>query len=310
MWTWLRTLLPEPEPVAPFAGDADGINWYNVAQNQRFAVLRKGGLMNLASTWRFALFGAAGCFLLAEQAGREWLLLPALASLWFALGLYRRYRLIVDTPTSRLSSSAQGYVELSGTAALPDGESSRGLPHLPVTVWLPGYVEDQPFLLEDAFGRCLLYPQEAEIVTRTGDNHLFLLHAIYPGQTLYALGELRTQRHAHGNVSQERRERLAVLLADWKRDGHTLLQNFDADGNGQIDPDEWQNVLAAAQQWVDADIRAQQRLPGTHVMSGAQAGQLFLITNIPPEQLARRYQWAAWLHTLAWWGLMAAAHIR
>ncbi|WP_308874618.1 hypothetical protein [Thiothrix subterranea] len=62
MWTWLRTLLPEPEPVAPFAGDADGINWYNVAQNQRFAVLRKGGLINLASTWRFALFGGRGAF--------------------------------------------------------------------------------------------------------------------------------------------------------------------------------------------------------------------------------------------------------
>jgi fumarate hydratase class II len=46
------------------------------------------------------------------------------------------------------------------------------------------------------------------------------------------------------------------------------------------------------------------------VLLGAQAGQLFLITNIPPEQLARRYQWAAWLHTLAWWGLMAAAHVR
>lgn len=310
MWMWLRTLLPEPEPVAPFAGDADGIHWYSVAQNQRLAVLRKGGLMNLASTWPFALFWAVGCYGLAQLAGRDGLLLPALASLWFALGLYRRYRLIVDTPTSRLSSSAQGQVELCGTAALPDGESSRGLPHLPVTVWLPGYVEDQPFWLEDAHGRCLLYPQDAEIVTRTGDNHLFLLHAIYPGQTLYAVGELRTQRHAQTDVSQERRERLAALLADWKRTGHQLLQNFDANGNGQIDPDEWQTVLAAAEQWVDADIRAQQRLPGTHVMSGAQAGQLFLITNIPPVQLARRYRWAAWLHALSWLGLMAVAHLR
>ncbi|SEA41667.1 hypothetical protein SAMN05660964_01551 [Thiothrix caldifontis] len=307
MWMWLRTLLPELSHPHD-RSDADGLNWYQVVENQRFAVLRKGGVINLASTWGFALVWGAGCVWLSQQWGREWLLLPATVSLLFALGLYRRYRLIVDTPTSRLSSSAQGYVELCGKAALPEGESFRGLPHLPVMVWLPGYVEDQPFVLEDSHGRCLLYPQYAEIVTRTGDNHLFLLHAIYPGQPLYALGELHTQRH--DTVSLERRERLAALLAEWKNNPQQLLQNFDANGNGQIDPDEWQTVRAAAERWVDDDIREQQRAPGMHVMDGAKAGQLFLITNIPPEELAQRYHWAALLHMLVWLGLMGLAHAR
>jgi Ca2+-binding EF-hand superfamily protein len=44
----------------------------------------------------------------------------------------------------------------------------------------------------------------------------------------------------------DRRERLAALLAEWKYDQQQLLQNFDADGNGKIDPDEWQTVCQAA----------------------------------------------------------------
>lgn len=291
MWTWLNTSNTE----------ADGLNWYQVAENQRLTVLRRGGVMNLASTVGFALVWGVACYLLYLEA-RAWLLLPATASLGFALGLYRRYRLIEDTPTSHLSSSAQGYVELHGTAVLPAGESFRGLPHLPVTVWLPGYVDDQPFVLEDAHGSCLLYPQHAEIVTRPGDNHLFLLHAIYPGQALYVLGELYTQRA--DNLQLERRERLAAVLAEWKHDPQRLLQNFDANGNGQIDPEEWQTVRQAAEQWVNDDIREQQRAPGTHVMDGASAGQLFLITNIPPATLAARYRWAALLHLMVWLGLL------
>ena len=306
MWTWLRTLLPELGIASHTNSIADGLNWYQVAENQRFAVLRRGGLMNLATTWGFAGVWAGGCYYLYQQVGAQWLLVPATASLWFSLGLFRRYRLIVDTPTSRLSSSAQGYVELRGKAALPPGEACRGLPHLPVTVWLPGYVEDQPFVLEDEHGSCLLYPEHAEIVTRTGDNHLFLLHAIYPGQTLYALGELHTQRAE--NLALNHRERLAVLLAEWKQDQQQLLHNFDANGNGQIDPEEWQTVRQAAEQWVADDIREQQAEPGTHVMAGATAGQLFLITNIPPETLARRYRWAAWLHLLVWLGVLGNLH--
>jgi hypothetical protein len=45
-------------------------------------------------------------------------------------------------------------------------------------------------------------------------------------------------------------------------------------------------------------------------MAGAQAGQLFLITNIPPEELARRYRWAAWLHLGFWLAVLMSTHIR
>jgi len=289
------------------SSEQGGLNWFQVAEHQRYAVLRRGGVMNLASTLGFGVCWGIACLLLEQQFGRGALLLPATASLFFSLGLFRRYRLMVDTPTSRLSSSAQGYVELQGVARLPDGEGFRGLPHLPVTVWLPGYVEDQPFVLENEDGRCLLYPQDAEIVTRPADNHLNWLHAIYPGQALYALGELRT--HGGDNMGFDRQQRRAALLAEWKRNPQTLLQHFDTNRNGQIDPDEWEQVRAAATRWVEDDLREQRRAPGTHILDGARAGQLFLITNIPPEILAARYRIAALLHLFTWLGLMAIAQM-
>lgn len=309
MWMWLRTLLPELAGSLTVSQktDRDGLDWLQVMDNQRLAVLRRGGIMNLAAVPGFAVFWVGLCYWLYRYVGEAWLLLPANLSLLFALGLFRRYRLIVDTPTSRLSSGAQGYVELQGKAALPDGVGFRGLPHLPVTVWLPGYVEDEPFLLEDDAGRCLLYPRHAEIVTFPGETHFSWLKAIYPGQTLYVLGELHTVRA--DNVQLDRRERLAALLAEWKHDQHQLHQNFDANGNGQIDPEEWQDVLVAAERWVDEDIREQQRAPGTHVMDGARGGQLFLITNVPPERLAVRYHRAAFLHLAFWLSLMLGVHL-
>ena len=285
-------------------GSAD---WLEIAENQRYAVLRRGGLINLVALLRFGVSWLLLAAWLFTYANPLWLLLLGNISLLFALGLTRRYRLITDTPTSRLSSSAQGYVELHGTVALPDGESCRGLPHLPATVWLPGYVEDAPFVLDDGLGRCLLYPGEAEIVIQPGHTHFSWLHAIYPGQMLYVLGELHTQR-AQPLESLSRRERLAQVLAGWKAEPLELLRGFDANGNGKIDPDEWQQARAAAESWVADDEVDERRAPAIHTMSHAAAGQVFLITNIPPERLARRYALAAVLYTLLWLGLMVIAH--
>jgi len=221
------------------------------------------------------------------------------------LALYRRYRLIVDTATSRLSSTAQGYVELEGQARLPEGEGFRGLQDLPPTVWLAGYIEDQPFVLEDDDGRCVLYPQSAEIVIQPADNHLYWLQAIYPGQTLYALGELRT--HSADNQRQSHRHRISEVLADWKQNPRQLLNNFDANGNGRLDPDEWERVKVSAANVAESMVQEQRGKPVTHVLERPRDGRVFLITNIPPQQLARRYRVGSWMQMLVAVGLLLAA---
>lgn len=308
MWMWLRTLVPEIvlHQDSP-ALDRDGLDWRYVAEHQRFALLRRGGLLNLLALPSVMLLWLGIGFAVSRYAAPVWLFVPATLSLVVALGHFKRYRLIVDTPTSRLSSGAQGYVELHGTARLPEGESFRGLPHLPVTLWLPGYVEDLPFVLDDGTGQCLIYPSDAEIITQAGDTHFSWLTAIYPGQTLYALGELQTLRPDSGQAAQ--RERVAALLAEWKRDPAQLRQHFDTDANGELDAEEWQQVRQAAEAWAEQDLRAAQRQAATHSMAGASHGQLFLLTNIPPERLARRYRWAAYFHCGYWLAALAWLHV-
>ena len=270
--------------------------WLNILRPKR------GFLMHFASTFRGILVWVIISLWLYRAYGPQVLLLPATFSLLFSLGLYRRYRLIVDTPTSKLSSGAQGYVELQGIAALLEGEYMRGLPELPVTLWLPGYIEDEPFVLTDEQGCCVVNPQSIELVVRPADNHWWWLPAIYPGQVLYALGELRT--YGGENLTVNYRQRLLEVLADWKRRPFLLLQQFDTNRNGKLDPDEWSVVQDAAARWVEDDIEEHKATRQTHWLDVDKAGQWCMVTNIPPESLAKRYYGFAWLHGLGWLGTL------
>lgn len=267
-------------------------------------LLRKGGVINVAASLFFLPVWGVLCLLVVAFSGLQGLWVLELLNVWFALALYRRYRLIVDTATSRLSSTAQGYVELEGQARLPEGEGFRGLQDLPPTVWLAGFIEDQVFVLEDDDGRCVLYPKSAEIVIQPADNHLYWLQAIYPGQTLYALGELRT--HSADNQWQSHRHRISEVLADWKQNPRQLLNNFDANGNGQLDPDEWERVKVSAANVAESMVQEQRSKPVTHVLERPRDGRVFLITNVPPQQLARRYRVASWMQMLLSAGLLFA----
>ncbi len=271
-------------------------------RHQIRVIFRRGGLINLSARPVFIVLWAGLCYSVVVRFGMAWLWLPALFNLYFALGLYRRYRLIEDTATSRLSSSAQGYVELEGKVWLPDGETYRGLSFLPVTVWLPGFIEKEPFYIADDFGRCLLYPQQAEVVTQTADNHLYWLHAIYPGQTLYALGDIRTL--GGENLPLCYREQVSELLARWKKHPADLIELFDQNKNGKLDAEEWEQVVESARRVAREDIQQKRSEPGTHVIDDSLGGRLFMITNIPPAELARRYRIASWLHSLSWFGLL------
>jgi hypothetical protein len=100
-------------------------------------------------------------------------------SLWFTFQSWRKNRVIEDTPTSRVRSAAQGYVELSGLGVLPPGTKIKGpLSGIPCVWWryrieqrrrgerahLP--VSDSsvaPFLLDDGTGQCLIDPRGADV---------------------------------------------------------------------------------------------------------------------------------------------------
>jgi hypothetical protein len=105
-----------------------------------------------------------------------------------AMRWLRIARLIEDTPTSRIRSAAQGYVELAGKGlALPGTQNLAPLTQRPCIWWryriakktennsgktrrqswetVASGVSPVPFLLNDESGECIVKPEGAEIVT-------------------------------------------------------------------------------------------------------------------------------------------------
>lgn len=106
------------------------------------------------------------------------LAMAALLSLYFSFRNLHRARLIEDTPTSRIRSAHQGYVELIGEAAIMKGEPILApLSSTPCCWWRykveqkndKGWrtqrtgMSDSLFLLQDETGECIIDPEGAQV---------------------------------------------------------------------------------------------------------------------------------------------------
>jgi len=277
------------------------------------------------------LTSAAGLFLVGVGAhigtpGGWRISLGLLALLSFAAwaGNLRRSRLIKDTPTSRVASAAQGYVELAGQGKVFTGQQlvarSTGRPCL----WYRYRVErkngdqwemveqgrsDDTFLLDDGSGECVIDPDGAEIYTRhrrswqEGDyRHTEWL--LVPGDPLYAIGDFASIGGAHAEL--DLRKDVGNLLAEWKQDKPRLLSRFDRDQNGEIDPHEWEEARKEALKQVQAEhleIRLRDSIP---VLRQPRDGRLYLIANLTEEELTRKYVlWGAF-HLVVFAGAIAS----
>jgi hypothetical protein len=121
---------------------------------------------------------------MSDEQLTYWLYIAGLAaaavySFWFTFRSWRKNRVIEDTPTSRVRSAAQGYVELGGRGILPPDVKNRGpLSGIPC-LWWRYRVEQRrrnsrgqhpvsdtsevPFVLDDGTGQCLVDPRGAEV---------------------------------------------------------------------------------------------------------------------------------------------------
>ena len=222
---------------------------------------------------------------------------------------FRRARIIADTPTSRIASAAQGYVELVGRGHHhPGGPILSKVTALPC-IWYRFIIEQkvgdgkwekvnsgrsqESFMLDDGSGRCLVDPEHAEVITRRKDrwikgNYRYTEWLILPQAKIYTIGQLSTVGGANSNL--DLKQDVSDLLTTWKANKNKLLQRFDLDGNGEINEQEW--MLARQQS-------------GTHIVHKPRDGRLFLISDLDPMKLARRYQWWARLHLLLLFGSAA-----
>ena len=247
-------------------------------------------------------------------------ILPIIAVVAFVAWLLslRRMLAISSTPTSRIASAAQGYVELVGRAMPHPGGALRSrFAQLPC-VWYQYFIEERQqdgkwhriesgrsndsFLLDDGSALCLVDPENAEVLPRRtdvmtqGTDYRCTESLILPQERVYVIGEFSTVGGATVDLNLDRD--VGELLARWKLDKPTLLARFDLNKDGQISEQEW--MLARAQARRDVrktqnEIRSQ---PGTHMLHQPRDGRLFMISNISPEKLERRYKFWAWLHLM------------
>jgi hypothetical protein len=229
------------------------------------------------------------------------------------IGNVRRYQRISGMPTSLIASAAQGYVELHGRAEhLPEAPLRSRLRDRPC-VWYQYRIEkksgrnwtlveqgrsDQPFLLIDRSGRCVVEPERAEVISShverwSEGNRRYRERWIPAGDPLYAIGEFASV--GGRNAVLDEKEAIGRLLAEWKADPRRLAERFDLNADGEIDLDEWALARQQARREVAshfAEIRGQ---PPVHVMRRPDDGRLFIVSNLAPEQLARRYRIWKWV---------------
>jgi hypothetical protein len=226
-------------------------------------------------------------------------------------------RLIRDTPTSKVASAAQGYVELIGRGkAMPNEPVFSKFRQLPC-LWFRYKLEQlsegetrnewrtvdsgesrESFMLCDSSGECVVDADYAEINTRycevwrEGDLR-YTEWTLLEHDVLYVLGAFRTHSMA---AEFNRNTELNALLAAWKLDLPELHRRFDLNNDGELDMDEWLLARKAAQREVAKQFRAAQAQPDIHLVSQPADGKLFLISNRTPADLSRRYLYWCWLH--------------
>lgn len=270
---------------------------------------------------------------LNELAARDYhLYLAGLIALLLAIllgGIFwlRRAYWILNTPTARIASAPQGYVEIEGEAQLePDLPLVSPLTATPC-VWFEVQVDrrdsedgkgwqrvyqetsDALILVRDATGSCYLDPDHATVITTTrrvwyGDTERPVVHGmaftnrltgsyryterlLTSGEAVYALGWFKTIEHDPFVAAQDS---VRALLAEWKQDP-AKMRAIDTNQDGQISTEEWDAARRAAAAHIAEEQRNARPPAQTHVI-GYRAGMRrpYLISALDQTALARRYR--------------------
>lgn len=268
-----------------------------------FPIQLKGVFIAFASSYLYPVIFLSLFF--ADYSKREnyslHLILLSVLSFFWLLVLFRRIRLIDDTPSITLNSAAQGYAELEGIVTLYDGEVVRGpSKELPVMVWYRKYflTSSAGFILDDGKGRCTIDPRDAEVITPLHHHMGIFYRAIYPNETIYALGYLQTL--SKQRTEEERNILVRHTLVDWKRNQFKFLNYFDRNNDGKIDELEMQAAKQAAERKVGNELEEVYLEPGTHTISTPTDGRPFILSSIHPDDLIVRYKRAMIFHFIAW----------
>ncbi len=196
---------------------------------------------------------------------------------WSGLHYIRLKRKIENTPTSKVRSLAMGMVEVHGRARRQYALVAPMTQSACVYYRLRKYRRDKnnkwklvqdvdsshvSFLVDDGTGCVAVAPQGASVKTKTrqsgtpgqspltftavnnmDENEKWVEDIVYDGTTLYILGFAQPLRAERRSLRDRTVEKLRELKLD-----RNALHRYDADGDGQISEDEWQQARSDAEQ--------------------------------------------------------------
>lgn len=99
---------------------------------------------------------------------------------------------------------------------------------------------------------------------------------------------------------------LTILSALKDDERFFSIGEYDLNNDGALNMDEWLLARQAAKREVTKRMREAQAQPDIHIISQPRDGKLFLISNLIPERLSRRYLFWSWAHLAIFFGALGA----
>lgn len=254
---------------------------------------------------------------------------------WWCIRRLSEARFLLNTPTSKIRSAAQGYVELYGTLdELPGGQLEAPLTGTACLWWrfrieeydgsgksrrwrvIESGASEALLWLKDATGECLINPQGAEVraavrqvwtgserhprglskgrgllggLLSAGSRYRYTEERLHVGQPLYAIGDFHTQGQEAFDLTQAQ----GAVVREWKGDFAGLLRRFDSDGDGRLDPEEWQRLRESARAEAQRRQIGRKLMPARHQLRKPRESHPFILSNQGEDELARRFYWQA-----------------
>lgn len=187
---------------------------------------------------------------------------------------------------------------------------------------------DAIFHLRDDTGQCIVDPDGADITPSTcvrwrghaprpgapprdtgflarlldSGPYRYTEYRINEYDSLYIIGDFSG---LGDSAAVSLREATGDLLSAWKKDRPELLRRFDANGDGQIDMEEWETARRAAESAAAASLGAHRQHPEHNLMRRPRYGRPYIISCMPQHVLVRRYRRMALLSALGFLAMLA-----
>ena len=239
---------------------------------------------------------------------------------YFWVRSYQLKRTVLDVPTSKARSAAQGYVELHGTIESLHGNTLQGPLTRKPCLWYSYHVVEgsgknsktlesgaasTPFLLRDETGTCLVDPRDAWVVCDRlaqwqSGNVTYSEWSMRAADPVYAIGEFKTDAVQRDGVMKE----TTAQLRAWLRDPKTFFARFDSDRDGKVSRAELDAANEAARREAIERYTAQ---GGRHRLVAPSDNRPYIVANWPHDKVAGHFSSMTVVHLVI--GFIAAGFL-